>query len=131
MELMTRSALLELEEAMRGGDFEAETHHHFALQTYAREMRLPVDTVIVGKIHRFPCINILSKGKVLVSGEFERAVYEAPHTWVSVAGTKRAVLCLEDCVWTTLHQNPTNTRDLDELEGYLIADTYAALEDAT
>lgn len=127
-----RSTLLNLEAAMKAmGDtgFEVETCHHFGYQTYAREMRVAADSVIVGKIHKYPCINILSQGSVIVEGEFESATYEAPHTWVSCAGTKRAICVLEDCIWTTIHQNPTDTRDMDEIEKYLIAETYSVLEE--
>lgn len=127
-----RSSLLNLEDAIKSmGDtgFEVETLHHFGMQTYAREMRVAADSVIVGKIHRYPCINILSQGEVIVEGEFESSTYKAPHTWVSCAGTKRAICVLEDSVWTTIHQNPTDTRDLDEIEKYLIAETYSALEE--
>jgi hypothetical protein len=125
-----RAAILELEDAMRGvdNDFEADSRHYFGHQTYVREMRLTAGGVIVGKLHRYPCVNILSRGCVRVEGEFESATYEAPYTWVSCAGTKRAVIALDDVVWSTVHQNPTGTEDLTELERYLIADSYEALE---
>ncbi len=129
--LARRSNVMALEESMQGMDpeFKEGLEHYFGHKTYAREMTLPADSLVVGKIHRFPCINILSKGVVRVEGEFESTVYSAPCTWVSCAGTKRAIYVIDDCVWTGMWSNPTDTRDLEEIEKYLIADSYAALED--
>jgi hypothetical protein len=131
MDLSKRNDIVALEDSMRGVDpeFKEGLRHFFGHQTYAREMSLKRDDVVVGKIHRYPCINILSKGRVLVGGEFEAESYDAPYTWVSPAGTKRAIVCLEDCVWTGMWSNPTDTRDLEEIEKYLIADSFSALEE--
>lgn len=51
---------------------------------------------------------------------------EAPYTFVSEPGTKRAVLALEDTLWTTVHV--TDETDLEKIEEYVIAPTYEALE---
>ena len=109
-------------------DFQEGLRHYFGYKTYAREMTLKADDLVVGKLHRFPCINILSQGKVVVEGEFEAETYEAPFTWVSCAGTKRAIYALTDCIWTGMWHIPMDTQDLDEIETYLIADSYSALE---
>jgi hypothetical protein len=130
-DLTVRHSVVELEAAMIGldPDFKEGLSHYFGYNTYAREMTLEAGNLVVGKIHRFPCINILSKGKVRVEGEFESIEYTAPHTWVSCAGTKRAIYVLEDCIWTGMWSNPTGTRDLEAIERYLIAETYSALEE--
>jgi len=129
--LARRSNVLALEESMQGVDpeFKEGLNHYFGFQTYAREMTLPADSLVVGKLHRFPCINFLTKGKVSVGSEEGNEVVEAPATWISPKGTKRAIYVIEDCIWTTVHGNPTNTQDLEELEKALIAESYAALED--
>jgi hypothetical protein len=129
-DLAIRNSIVELESAMHGldPDFQEGLAHYFGYNTYAREMTLEAGNLVVGKIHRFPCINILSKGRVRVEGEFESTEYTAPHTWVSCAGTKRAIYVLEDCIWTTVHGNPSNTKDLAVLEEQLIAESYSALE---
>ena len=43
---------------------------------------------------------------------------------ISSPGTKRALIALTDLVWITIHHNPTNTRDLKEIEKIVIADSY-------
>ena len=128
--LRSRGDILALEASMIGMDpgFEEGLEHFFGHQTYARQMTLSKGSLIVGKLHRFSCVNILSKGAVRVEGEFESDTYTAPHTWVSRAGTKRAIVAIEDCIWTTIHGNPTNTQDMSELENMLIAESYEALE---
>jgi len=43
---------------------------------------------------------------------------------MSPPGTKRALEAVTDLVWITVHHNPTNTQDLEELEKIVIADSY-------
>ena len=58
-------------------------------------------------------------------GEYE---IEAPHTFVSGAGIKKAGYVVEDTIWINVH--PWNGEDdLKELETKLIAPSYDALED--
>jgi hypothetical protein len=100
--------------------------HIFAPGCYAREMTIPKGIVIIGKIHRHRHVNIISKGKVRVATEFGVEHFEAPYTFVSEVGTKRAVVALEDTVWTTIHV--TDETDLDKIEDYVIAKDYDMLE---
>lgn len=103
-----------------GAEF-CECRHHFAPDTYGRELLMPAGVTIVGKIHRHAHVNVVSMGRVRVYTEHEGEVeITAPCTFVSVPGTKRAVHILEDCVWTTIHANPSNTTDLAQLEREII-----------
>jgi len=130
----TRDAINRLEAAIAAqpearSDFEAHITHHFGDGTYAREMRMPKDMLVVGKIHRMAEICVLSKGIIMVHAEGEETakVYQAPYTFVASPG-KKAVYVLENAVFMNIHPNPTNTRDLAELEELLIAPDYQALE---
>lgn len=100
--------------------------HHFAPGLYAREILIPAGTVIIGKIHRHAHVNTISAGRVLVATEFGTEEFKAPYTFVSKPGTKRAVVALEDVIWTTYH--PTEETDLAKIEEHVIAPTYEALE---
>ncbi len=83
--------------------------HIFTPGVYAREILLPANSVIVGKIHRERHLNFISRGRVRVYTEQEGLrELTGPLTMVSEPGTKRAVLVLEETVWTTIHHNPTN-----------------------
>ena len=100
--------------------------HHFAPGLYAREILLPMNSLVVGKIHKHAHVNNISKGSVIVYTEFGMEEYHAPCQFVSKAGTKRAVLALEDTVWTTYH--PTNETDLSVIESEVIAKSFEEYE---
>lgn len=99
--------------------------HHFAPGIYAREMFLPADHTIVGKIHKHAHLNIISKGVVVVSTEEGTMELVAPYTFTSYAGTKRAVYVKEDTIWTTIHV--TDKTDLKDIEDEIIAKDYNEL----
>lgn len=92
--------------------------HRFAPGMYAREIFIPKDTVAVGKIHKYPAINIISQGDVAVLTEDGANRFRAPFSFVSTPLAKRVVYAYEDTVWTTVHA--TNETDLARLEEELI-----------
>ena len=93
--------------------------------TYAREMMIPKGTLIIGKIHRHQHLNFITKGKVKVFTEFGAKSLEAPCTFVSEVGLKRAVYAEEDTLWTTVHLTEfTEEVDLDKIEQEVISPTY-------
>ena len=104
--------------------------HKFAEGMYIREIFIPAGTVIVGKIHRHEHPNFLLQGEVTVFTEQEgREHLVAPCSMISPAGVQRVVLAHTDVIWTTVHLNPTNTRDLEKIEEYVIAKSYDELPD--
>lgn len=103
--------------------------HSFADGIYVREIFIPAGSVITGKIHKHAHPNFLLSGTVDVVTEHEgtqRLI--GPMSMISKAGTKRALHCLTDCWWATIHANPTNTQDLQELEKIVIAKDYEEYE---
>lgn len=139
-----RGKVMQLEGAMRESIASGENedaldactlNHYFAPKsdeygcyTYAREMFIPKDVVIVGKIHRHSHINIISKGRVAVATEYGTVEYVAPCTFISEVGLKRAVVALEDTIWTTIHLTDKGAEeDLAEIEDEVIAKTYAEI----
>jgi hypothetical protein len=62
------------------------------------------------------------QGKVSVSTEFGKKYFEAPCTFVSEEGLKRAVYAEEDTIWVTVHM--TKHSELDAIESELISPTY-------
>tara|TARA_R110002051_G_scaffold228483_1_gene290684 strand:- start:18 stop:518 length:501 start_codon:yes stop_codon:yes gene_type:complete len=103
--------------------------HSFSDGIYVREITIPAGMLILGKIHKHDHPNFLLKGEVIVITE-EGGVEElkAPCSMISKPGTKRALYAKTELVWTTVHLNPTNTQDLEELEEEIIAPTYDAYE---
>jgi len=93
--------------------------------TYAREMMIPKGTLIIGKIHRHQHLNFISKGKVTVFTEFGQKHLEAPCTFISEVGLKRAVYAKEDTLWTTVHLTEfEGEENLSKIESEVIAPSY-------
>lgn len=121
--------LLKQPRALRGDNYLCPLKHTFSDGIYVREIFIPKGVVLTGKIHRHAHPNFLMSGEVDViteGGGVERI--KAPCSMISAKGTKRIVMALEDCVWITVHLNPSNTQDLRKLEDLIIAKTYNELE---
>lgn len=127
----TRNEILRLEAYMR--DFEqldCPLTHTFAPGSYARGIKLPAGSLIVGKIHLHAHLNIVSRGLVTVVTEFGRMQIDArkqPVTFTSQPGTKRALYVHEETYWTTIHTGIHST-DLAVIEREIIAADYAELD---
>jgi hypothetical protein len=98
---------------------ELRHENYFSLGVYARALYIPKDTILTGKIHKYPQLNLLMQGamQVLVGEEVKQI--EAPFIVNSPAGTKRIAHALTDCLWVTVHG--TNLTDVDEIETHFIA----------
>lgn len=126
--LNRRQAIMDLQGAIMASEQSVDPAafpvlHHFAPGQYAREIFLPTGSLVVGKIHKEAHINVLSLGRVRVFTEHDGVLeIVAPATFVSKVGTKRAVLALEDTVWTTVHS--TDKTDLAEIEKEIIAEDF-------
>jgi len=101
--------------------------HWLAPGIYAREIHLPANTVVVGKIHRHRHFNIISQGSITCYTEFGLETHTAPSSFISEPGTKRVVHTHEDAIWTTIHHNPTDETDIETLEKMFTALEYAEL----
>jgi hypothetical protein len=67
---------------------------------------------------------VVSKGKIRVATDEGVRIIEAPATFVSPAGVKRAGYVIEDTVWTTFHI--TDTTDPEEIWDECVAESYEA-----
>lgn len=104
-----------------------EPKHHFAYGTYTRELFIPADVVLTGKIHRYSCINIISQGHAKIvtdEGSFDA---KAPFIFKSGAGLKKAIYALEDTVFITVHPW-SGEENADLVEDVLIIPSYDEIE---
>lgn len=106
---------------------EVPVEHHFSKGVYAREMRLPSGALIVGKIHKFENLNILSQGEVSVLSQDGVKRVKAPHTFVGSSGAKRVIFAHSEVVWTTIHG--TDEKDIEKIEEQFIAKDYEELNE--
>lgn len=131
-----RKNIIDFEQQLKeqGGAFVGDNDlcpltHSFSDGIYVREIFIPAGVFLTGKIHKHAHPNFLMSGEVDViteGGGAERL--KGPLSIMSPAGTKRALKTATDCVWITVHSNPTNTQDLKELEKIVIADSYESYE---
>lgn len=96
---------------------ECPLKHHFAPGLYMREIFMPAETIVLGKIHKTEHFNILVKGSCLiVHADGSREVLQAPMTFVSKAGVQKVLLILEDMIWMTTHvTDETDVKKLEEM----------------
>jgi len=123
--LAFENKIKEIEGSFVGDSDFCPLKHSFSDGVYVREIFIPEGTFISGKIHKHRHPNFLLTGEVFVvtEGEGEEHLV-GPRSMMSKAGTKRSLYAITDLVWTTIHHNPTNTQDLDELEKIVIAQDF-------
>ena len=92
-----------------------EYKHSFADGIYIREMKMKQGQLGFSAIHKHSYGFFLLSGVLASSKEEGVEEFIAPCYIVSPRGAKRIVYAVEDCVITTIHANPTNAEDLDEL----------------
>lgn len=98
--------------------------HYFAPGLYMREMTMPANAIITGKIHKTEHYCILTKGDVTLVTEDGRKRIKAPHVIHSLPGAKRAIHAHEESVWVNVHHNPTNEQDAEKIEDIFVVDTF-------
>lgn len=105
----------------------APVTHHFTPGLYAREIFMPKGLLITTETHKTEHPFVVSKGRVLVyqenTGEWQ--AIEAPHFGVTKPGTRRLLLVVFDCVWTTFHA--TAETDVAKIETEILAPRSNAL----
>lgn len=100
---------------------ECPIKHCFTAGLYSREMTIPEGTLIVSKLHKTEHQFVLSKGKMLVWNEGEKAKeINAPFAGITKPGTMRMAVVLEEVVWTTFHA--TKLKDPDKIERKITID---------
>ena len=83
--------------------------HFFTPDLYARKIEIPAAYVLVTGIHATEHIAVISKGSCLVATPDGVIKYQAGDTIITKVGTKRAMLVLEDLIWTTIHAISAST----------------------
>jgi hypothetical protein len=123
-----RAAILRYERAVGALPQVALALRHFhmagrvASHVYAREMTIPKGVTLVGRVHKYETMNIVSKGRIIIASEEGVREIAAPYIFVSKPGAKRAGYALEDTLWTTIHL--TDELDAAKIEDDLGTVTY-------
>lgn len=93
--------------------------HRFAPGVYLREISMPADTIVIGRVHKTEHFNVILKGAALiVHDDGRREELRAPMTFVSKAGVQKVLYIIEDMIWQTIHVTPET--DMAKLESDLV-----------
>ena len=103
--------------------------HSFADGIYIREMTMQKGQMGFSAIHKHSYGFFLMSGILASSKEEGAEEFVAPCYVISPQGAKRIVYAIEDCVIATVHANPTNTEDLDELARVNVAFNWGEYEE--
>tara|TARA_R110002074_G_scaffold227554_1_gene399188 strand:+ start:308 stop:811 length:504 start_codon:yes stop_codon:yes gene_type:complete len=103
--------------------------HSFADGIYIREMGMKKGQLGFSAIHKHSYGFFLLSGILASSKEEGIEEFVAPCYIISPQGAKRIVYAIEDCVITTIHANPTNTENLDELAKINVAFNWEEYDD--
>lgn len=91
--------------------------HEFTEGTYTRTMKIPADTLFIGREHLLGHQCDLVEGEVIhVTPEGKKLRVSAPFTLHTPPGYHTVFYTLTDVVGRTVHPNPTNTKDTEALE---------------
>lgn len=124
-----RSLIMQLEDELKQISeiqIQLETTHYFSKGLYTREIFIPKNTILTGKVHKHENMNICSQGDITIITEDGINRVGAPFAIGSRAGIKRVGFAHEDTVWTTIH--PTEETDLAKIEEELFTEEFELIE---
>lgn len=96
---------------------ECELKHTFLDGMYMREMFIPKGALVLGKVHKQACMNVVSKGDISILTEAGSARVTAGHSAPSPAGTQKVGYAHEDTVFVNVFR--TDETDLSVIEDVL------------
>ena len=111
--------------ALPTGKIEMPVEHIFARGMYVRKLFIPKGTLLVGKIHKQECVNIVSKGDISVLTESGSMRIQAGFHIVSPAGIQKVGFAHEDTIFTNVFL--TDETDEAKIEDVIACDSYESL----
>lgn len=103
--------------AILGANSVPPVKHTFMDGIYMREMLIPKGTLLIGKVHKVDCINIVSKGDISILTEFGSGRVTAGYSSISPAGTQKMGYANEDTVFVNVFR--TDETDSAKVEDEL------------
>ncbi|WP_421883303.1 hypothetical protein [Methylibium sp.] len=103
--------------------------HRFAKGLYAREITIPKDTLMTGKVHLHEHVSVMLSGDMTVLTEDGVKRVKGPQVFISPPGTKRVGYAHEETRWLTVHLNEDEERDIEVIESKLVEPWVHALKE--
>jgi len=96
---------------------ECPLDHEFTEGTYTRTMKIPADTLFIGREHLLGHQCDLVEGELIhVTPEGKKLHVKAPFTIHTPPGYHTVFYTISPCVGRTVHPNQTNSKDIEALE---------------
>lgn len=97
------------------------THRFYTeKQEYWREITMPAGTTGVGHIHKQRHLNLVLSGHALVTCDGVTHEVRAPAIFYCEAGAQKAFQVFEDFRLVTIHSNPDNLTNIQEIEKLIL-----------
>ena len=103
--------------------------HFFADGIYIREMKMEKGSMVFSAIHKHSFAFFLLSGHLAISTEKGVEDFIAPCYIVTSRGTKRIGYAIEESIVVTVHKNPKNLKDIEEIDDYNVVFTWEDYEE--
>lgn len=109
---------------------EFDVKHTFLNGMYMRELFIPKGSLLVGKIHKLDCLNIVSKGDISILTETGSARVTAGYSVVSPAGIQKVGYAHEDTVFVNVFRTEeTGIEKIEDVVAFADYDEFERLAD--
>lgn len=124
--LQVRAEIVALHERMSAVD-QVEIRHKetLAYGLYTRTIFIPKGVLLLGKIHKKPCVNIVLSGDISIATETGEIRAKAGYMVTSPAGIQKVGFAHEDTVFINVFR--TDVQNIEQVESDLIVENYEAL----
>lgn len=96
---------------------------------YVRKLFIPKRTLLIGKIHRKDCVNVVADGDISLLTEFGTSRVRAGATSVSRAGIMKVGYAHEDTIFLNVFR--TNKTSIADIEAEIACTDFALVEQGT
>lgn len=120
-----RGRILALKDSLlaAAGTADYPTEHLLCDGMYTRKLFIPKGTVLIGKIHRKDCVNVVAAGDISLLTELGTKRVRAGFTAVSPAGLMKVGYAHEDTVFLNVFR--TDLTDLAAIEEEIACEDFA------
>lgn len=121
--MLTKAGIEELEGELLNTpgttEFNLPLEHLFQPGVYIRKITMPIGSFVLGTEHQEGHYNIVLKGRCTVIAEGKILELNAGDTFFSNPGVRKVLQMHQTVEWLTIHQNPSEERDIATLEARL------------
>lgn len=125
-----RARILALKDTLiaAAGEPDYPVEHIVCDGIYTRKLFIPKGTLLIGKIHRKDCVNVVAEGDISLLTEFGTKRVRAGFTGVSRAGIMKVGFAHEDTVFINVFR--TDKTSIADIENEIACTDFAHVEEA-